>query len=220
MIMVIADIIPRDQVAALRARILALQFQDGGATAGWHAKLVKKNLQADRSDPAYAALNKQVTELITTNTIFRMAVRPKSMTPLLFSRYLDSMTYGAHVDDATLMGLRSDVSFTLALADPNDYDGGELVMETTAGDQGFKLQPGHMIIYPSTTLHRVEPVTRGERVSAVGWIQSQVRDAHKREILYDIEIARRGIFDQQGKTREFDLMSKASANLLRLWTDA
>jgi PKHD-type hydroxylase len=117
------------------------------------------------------------------------------------------------------MGVRSDVSFTLALTKPEDYEGGELVMETTAGEQAFKLPAGHVIAYPSTTLHRVAPVTRGERLAAVGWLQSQLRDPQHRELLYDLDLARRSLFDREGKTREFDLMSKVSANLLRLWAE-
>lgn len=220
MLMVVGNVLTPEQVVQLRERILALKYVDGTTTAGWHAKLVKNNLQADRTQPAYADLNKAVTEAILQNQTVRLAARPKAVTPLLFSRYSGGMTYGTHVDDATIMGIRSDISFTLSLTYPDAYAGGELVMETPGGEQAFKLQPGHMILYPSTTLHRVNPVTMGERVSAVGWMQSMVRDALAREILYDLDVARRSIFDQQGKTREFDMISKASANLLRMWTDA
>lgn len=118
-----------------------------------------------------------------------------------------------------MYGLRSDISFTLFLADPNAYDGGELVMETSSGEQPYKLKAGQMIMYPSWTLHRVTPVTRGERIAAVGWCQSFVRDATQREILYDLDIARRGIFEKDKKSREFDVITKSHANLLRMWTD-
>jgi PKHD-type hydroxylase len=148
-----------------------------------------------------------------------MAARPRHVTPLLFSRYRDGMEYGTHVDDAILHNLRSDISFTLALADPASYDGGELVMESTAGAQAYKLKAGQMIIYPSTTLHRVKPVTKGERVAAVGWCQSYVRDAAQREILYELDLARRAIFEREKKSREFDLLSRCHANLLRMWAD-
>jgi PKHD-type hydroxylase len=219
MLLVVANVVPPEHIAPLRARILALRYVDGAATAGWHAKLVKKNLQADRSDPAFADLNKTVSEAIANNQTVRLAARPKAITPLLFSRYSGGMAYGTHVDDAVIMGIRSDVSFTLSLTDPAQYDGGELVMETPGGEQAFKLAAGQLILYPSTTLHRVNPVTRGERLAAVGWMQSAVRDPNAREILYDLDVARRNIFDAQGKTRDFDLISKASANLLRMWTD-
>jgi PKHD-type hydroxylase len=164
-------------------------------------------------------LNKAVTEAIARHPTFRMAARPRHVTPLLFSRYHDSMEYGTHVDDAVMYNLRSDVSFTLMLADPSTYDGGELVMETTAGERSFKLNAGEMIMYPSTTLHRVTPVTRGERVAAVGWCQSYVRNADQREILYELDIARRAIFEKEQKSREFDVVTRCHANLLRMWAD-
>ena len=117
-------------------------------------------------------------------------------------------------------GIRTDVSFTLFLGDPASYDGGELVMEGTGGEQAYKLDAGSMILYPSGALHRVEPVTRGARLAAVGWAQSLVRDPGKREILFDLDTARRAIFRQQGKTAEFDLISKSTANLMRLWAES
>jgi PKHD-type hydroxylase len=219
MLMQIAAVIVPADLAPIRQRFDALSFVEGTRTAGWHAKLVKNNLQADRQDPGYAALNQTVTDAIMRNMTFRLAAKPKTITLLLFSRYSDGMAYGAHIDDAVMMNLRSDISFTLALSDPSDYDGGELVMETPGGEQDFKLPAGHMIIYPSTTLHRVQPVTRGERKSAVGWIQSQVRHAHHREMLYDLEIARRSMFEKTGKSRDFDLITKVAANLAREWTE-
>jgi PKHD-type hydroxylase len=219
MLLVINDILSGDDVAKLTDKLSALRFVDGAVTAGWHAKLVKNNLQADRQQPEYLPLNKAVTDAILRNGTFRIAARPRHMTPLLFSRYRDAMEYGTHVDDPVMYGLRSDVSFTLFLADPASYEGGELVMETTAGEQAFKPKAGSMFIYPSTTLHRVTPVTKGERVAAVGWCQSYVRDAAKREILYDLDIARRGIFEKDKKSREFDVISRCHANLMRMWAD-
>jgi len=192
---------------------------EGSRTAGWHAKLVKNNEQIDRSHPYYAALNKAVTELIMRNGTFRMAFRPRHITPLLFSRYHDGMEYGTHVDDPIMHNLRSDVSFTLFLSDPQSYAGGELVMESSGGEQAYKLNRGDMIAYPSTTLHRVNPVTSGERMAAVGWSQSYVRDQNQREILWELDVARRGIFEKEKKSREFDVISKAHANLLRMWAD-
>ena len=146
-------------------------------------------------------------------------MRPRHVTPLLFSRYHDGMEYGTHVDDPLMYNLRSDVSFTLFLSDPATYTGGELVMETSGGEQAYKLNRGDMIAYPSTTLHRVNPVTSGERMAAVGWSQSYVRDQNQREILWELDVARRAIFDKEKKSREFDIISKAHANLLRMWAD-
>ncbi len=219
MILVINDVLSADDVAKVTDKLSAMRFVDGTTTAGWHAKLVKNNLQADRQQPEYAPLNKAVTDALLRHPVFRMAARPRHITPLLFSRYRDSMEYGTHVDDPIMYNMRSDISFTLALADASSYDGGELVMETSGGEQSYKLKPGQMIMYPSTTLHRVTPVTKGERVSAVGWCQSYVRDAAQREILYDLDIARRGIFEREKKSRDFDIISRSHANLLRMWMD-
>jgi PKHD-type hydroxylase len=219
MILVISDVLTPDDIAKVADKLNALRFVDGTATAGWHAKLVKNNQQVDRTQIEYQPLNKAVTEAIMRHPMFRMAARPRQVTPLLFSRYRDGMEYGTHVDDPVMQNLRSDVSFTLFLADPKSYDGGELVMETTAGEQAFKPGAGQLIMYPSTTLHRVTPVTKGERLAAVGWCQSYIRDAAKREILYDLDLARRGVFEKEKKSREFDLLSRSHANLLRMWAD-
>lgn len=219
MLLVIPNVLTADNVSQIRTKLGSMKWVDGTATAGWHAKLVKKNLQVDRNTPDYPPLAKAVMDAIMRNPTFRMAARPRQITPLLFSRYFDEMEYGTHVDDPIMYNLRSDISFTLFLTEPKEYDGGELVMETTGGEQSYKPEAGQMIIYPSTTLHRVTPVTRGERWAAVGWCQSQIRDPGQREILYDLDIARRNIFDKSGKTREFDIISKAHANLMRLWAD-
>jgi len=153
---------------------------------------------------------------------FEMAARPKAMKPILFSRYEPGMEYGTHVDNAIMSGrppVRSDLSFTLFLSDPGDYDGGELVIESSAGELPFKLPIGHAILYPSSTLHHVAPVTRGARIAAVSWVQSYVRDPARREMLYDLETARHALFGREGKTREFDLVSKSFVNLLRMWAE-
>ena len=219
MILVIPDVLDADTVSQVRSKLATMKFVDGAETAGEVARKVKNNLQADMSAPDYTQLNHALLPTIANNPLFERACLPMKFTRLRFSRYRDSMAYGAHIDAPMMGEIRSDVSFTLFLTDPKDYDGGELVMETTAGEQTFKPEAGQMIIYPSTTLHRVEPVKRGERVAAVGWCQSQVRDPAQREILYDLDTARRGVFDKQGKTREFDVLSKAHANLMRMWAD-
>ena len=219
MLLIIDNVLSADDIAKVTDRLNALRFVDGTMTAGWHAKLVKNNQQVDRNQPDYPPLNKAVTEAIMRNGTFRMAARPRQLTPLLFSRYCDGMEYGTHVDDPIMYNLRSDVSFTLFLADPSSYEGGELVMETSGGEQAYKPKAGQLIMYPSTTLHRVTPVTKGERIAAVGWCQSYIREAGKREILYDIDITRRAIFEKEKKSREFDVLSRCHANLMRLWAD-
>jgi PKHD-type hydroxylase len=137
----------------------------------------------------------------------------------MISRYKPGKQYGTHIDDALMGGLRTDVSFTLFLAEPESYEGGALVVESAAGEQEFKLAAGSMIVYPSTALHRVEAVAKGERLAAVGWARSFIRGSEQREILFDLENARRDIFDLHGKTPAFDLLSKCSANLLRMWAN-
>ena len=156
---------------------------------------------------------------IRDNPLFRLAVRPKTLTPLILSRYEPGMEYGSHVDDAVMQGLRTDVSFTLFLSDPATYEGGALVIETSAGEDDVKLPPGSLVAYPSTTLHRVAPVKSGVRLAAVGWARSFVRDQAKREFLFDLDTARQRIFASEGKTAEFDLLAKTSANLLRMWAE-
>jgi PKHD-type hydroxylase len=244
MLMCIADVLTADEVARMVAQLGKAQFVDGKLTAGWHAKLVKHNLQAQAgSSSVVPQLQQQVLLALLQHPLFDMAVRPKAIRPALFSRYEPGMSYGTHVDNAVMgdmavsgaavgnaaagnaaMGndggrMRSDVSLTLFLSDPATYTGGELVIESTQGEQAFKLPAGAMIIYPSSTLHRVEPVTQGVRLAAVTWVQSLVRDLADREILFDLDTARKAVFEQYGKTPEFDLLSKSLANLLRKWVD-
>jgi PKHD-type hydroxylase len=173
-----------------------------------------------------ATYAKDLRELVETalrrNALFQSAIQPKIIHSVLFSRYETGMSYGRHVDNA-LMGnqafLRSDVSFTLFLSSPSTYEGGELIIEYSDGDRTYKLEAGSMIVYPSSTLHQVETVTEGVRLAAVGWVQSLVRDANEREILFDLDTARRSIFAKEGKTIEFDLISKSYVNLLRKWAE-
>lgn len=129
------------------------------------------------------------------------------------------MAYGSHVDDALMGGMRTDVSFTLFLSEPDTYDGGALVIETSAGEDDVKLPAGSLVAYASTTLHRVAEVTRGARLAAVGWARSYIRDPAQREVLFDLDTAHQSLFQKSGKTPEFDLLSKTSANLLRMWAE-
>ena len=180
---------------------------------------MKNNRQAEGSDRSIETIRKLVAERILGNDVFRLAVRPKMLSPLLFSRYEKGMHYGSHVDDALMGGMRTDVSFTLFLSDPESYEGGELVIESASGEDAVKLAPGSLLAYPSTTLHHVSPVMRGERLAAVGWARSFVRDGAHREMLFDLDTARRQMFAKDGKTAEYDLVSKSLANLLRMWVE-
>jgi PKHD-type hydroxylase len=215
----IAGVLTDDDLRSVRDALRQTRFVDGKETAGFAARLVKENVQAKASDRALDDVRILVAERILANDIFRVAVRPKQLTPLLFSRYEPGMTYGSHVDDALMQGLRTDVSFTLFLDEPDSYEGGELTIETAAGEDAVKLPAGSLIAYPSTSLHRVEKVTRGERNVVVGWARSFIRDAAQRELLFDLDSARRQIFAHDGKSVEFDLISKSLANLLRMWAE-
>lgn len=198
------------------------KFVDGKSTAGWQAQPVKNNLQLSGDSPIVQELQNVVFQALLRNPLFQMAVRPKIVRPIIFSRYQPGMSYGLHVDNA-LMGdrtlNRSDVSLTLFLNSPSDYEGGELVIDTSLGEQSFKLNAGSMVVYPSSTLHQVKPITTGERFAAITWVQSLVRDPADREILFDLDTVRQLMYKKYGKTPEFDLLSKSHANLLRKWAD-
>lgn len=218
MLITIANVLPPEEIGELSETLARMRFEDGQRTAGWSARLVKRNEQA-RESATLRLLQERLSKAILGNEVFSLAVRPKALTPLLVSRYGAGQEYGAHVDNPLMDGLRTDVSFTLFLAEPEAYDGGELVIETAAGEDAVKLPAGHLVAYPSTTLHRVAPVSRGERLVAVGWAQSYLRDPARRELLFDLETARRALFDREGKTPEFDLLAKSAANLFRMWAE-
>ena len=223
MIICIADVLGADDVARIAAALDRTEFRDGRLTAGWHARLVKRNTQADGSHPQVSKLRAEVDQAIRRHPLFELAVRPARLKPVMFSRYEAGMEYGSHVDDAVMTAdgrpLRTDVSFTLFLSEPEECSGGELVTDSPAGEQVYKLPAGAMVVYPSSTLHRVEPVTAGRRLAAVGWAQSLVRDPARREILFDLDTARRQLFEREGKSAEFDALSKSVANLLRMWAE-
>lgn len=221
MIFTIPDILPPDELNEITAILEQAEFVDGKLTAGWHAKLVKHNQQL-KAGTSTTQLKHKIETALTNNALFQTAIRPQKIHSLLFSRYRSGMSYDRHVDNA-LMGTttvwRSDVSFTLFLNSPGEYQGGELVIEGMQDERSYKLAANSAIIYPSTTLHRVAPVTEGTRLVAVGWVQSLIRDPSDREILFDLETTRRSIFAKMGKTPEFDLISKSIANLLRKWAE-
>ncbi|MCP8937372.1 Fe2+-dependent dioxygenase [Alsobacter sp. SYSU M60028] len=218
MIITIQDVLNTDDLQTIMGVVPQLAYEDGRATAGWAAREVKDNEQASPGR-ALDALRCMISQRILANEVFALAVRPKALTPLIISRYGAGRRYGAHVDDALMNGMRTDVSFTLFLVDPDAYDGGELVIETTSGEESFKLPAGSMVTYPSTTLHRVEPVIRGERCAVVGWARSYVRSPEKRELLFDLDRARRALHEREGPSTEFSLLSKTHANLLRMWAE-
>jgi PKHD-type hydroxylase len=222
MLMCSPDILEPAEVQKIRAAVAESTFSDGRRTAGYRAKRVKNNLQMDRAAPAAKDIGNLVLAALRRNPIFQRAFLPKSLRPPMISRYEVGMDYGLHVDDA-LMGsgprTRSDISLTVFLNDPADYDGGELIMASPFGEQEIKLPAGAAVVYPSSTLHRVAPVTRGERLAAVTWAQSHVRDAARRELLYEVFKMREKLAALDPDGAETDLAFKAHANLLRMWTD-
>jgi len=183
-------------------------------------------LQLTPGMAGHDAPEKAVRAAFTRNLTFQMAVRPRYIHPVIFNRYETGMNYGRHVDEplmsvagASPPQMRSDISFTLFLSDPTVYEGGELIIGSGGVEQSFKLPTGALIAYPSSTIHRVMPLTSGVRLAAIGWVQSEVRDSGQRAILYDLDRVRRGIFGKEGKTEAFDLLTKCHANLLRMWAE-
>lgn len=218
MFIVIGDVLDKHEVAALKEAATKIEFQDGKATAGIYARDVKFNEQAKPSDALEAILEKVRTTL-NGNDIFRSAARPRRFARMLLSRYTPGMEFGLHVDDPIMRGNRTDLSFTLFLSDSDSYEGGGLVVQDNIEERVIRLEAGDMVLYPTSALHRVEAVTSGERVAIVGWITSWVRDPARREVLYDLDIATRAVFDANGKTPAFDRLFKAKSNLYRMWAD-
>ena len=220
MILCIADVLDAAALAEIRATIANGVFVDGVLSSGWASRQVKHNEQLG-AGPALEAAQQRIVATLGANAVFAAAVMPRRFAPPLFARYLPGMTFGSHMDNP-LMGpehLRADVSVTLFLSDPDTYDGGELVMETTGGEAAYKLPAGSAVTYPTTMLHRVEPVTRGTREVAVTWAQSLFRRPDQREILFDLERTARAIFERDGKSEDFDLINKSTSNLRRMWVD-
>ena len=222
MIFGISNTITPEELDFIVSNLNLANFVDGKLTAGWHVQHVKNNTQLKNDSPYSQELRDLVHKSLWRNTAFQMTVYPKAIHSTLFSRYEQGMSYGRHIDNPLMLDpnwLRSDVSLTLFLNSPADYEGGELVLESSQGQKIFKQEAGSIVVYPSSTLHWVEPVKRGVRLVAVSWVQSLIREPSQREILYDLERARRTIFEQQGKTPTFDLITKSHANLLRRWAE-
>lgn len=192
-------------------------FEDGALTAGRIAKRVKKNEQAKPTGLA-ADFTALIEKRLMKNEVFRAAARPKSLIRILLSRYRPGMAYGTHSDDAFMDGVRADLSFTLFLSDPGDYDGGELVIEEPSGERLIKLPAGSLVLYPSNTLHRVAEVTKGERRAAAGWVRSLVRGTEERETLFDVALALRQA-EATGNEALINRLLKIQGTLLRRWGD-
>lgn len=214
---VVEEILGRSEVLVLREALDAARFVDGRATAGAAAISVKHNEQARGDDPAVIASARRVRLALEGHPVMRRLVRPVRWSSLMFSRYGPGQQYGLHADNAGMYAvdgwpLRTDVSFTIFLSDPETYKGGELFIEDGAGGRAFRPPAGSAVIYPTGLLHRVMPVTAGIRLACVGWVQSLVRRPDQREILFDLE----GLRDQASGEASLRL-DKTIGNLLRMW---
>ena len=223
MVICIENLIDSATLARLRGWLSDAIFEDGRATAGGNAAKVKHNEQVssdpDCPEPKLKEMQDLVANLLWDNGLFYAAAQPKEILSPLFSRYTAGKSYGLHMDNAIMGDMRIDLSLTLFLSDPTDYDGGELIIYFPTGERSVKLAAGSAVLYPTTALHRVAEVTRGQRLVVVTWMRSLVRDAAKREILLDLQTAHRRLADLLGKTPEIDMISKTHTNLLRRWVD-
>jgi PKHD-type hydroxylase len=217
MFLPIADVLSPAEVVAIVESLNEQSFVSGKSTAGGHAQAVKENEQA--LEKAARPVLAKVEQTLLANPVFMAAARPKLFVKTMISRYRRDMEYGLHVDEPMMNGVRTDLSFTLFLSEPEDCEGGELVIEGYDGDRGFKLPSGSLILYPSSTLHRVAPVASGERLAVVGWVRSLVRNTEDRELLFDLENALAELRKQAADRAILDTLYKVRANLLRKWVE-
>lgn len=212
------------EIADMRAALLAADWQDGRATAGHRAQEVKRNFQLPLDHPLARQLGDAILARLGTTPLFVAATLPLRVLPPRFNRYEGGGTYGNHVDNAifpmpgTQLHLRSDVSATLFLSDPDEYDGGALVIEDSFGAHEVKLPAGHLITYPGSSLHRVTPVTRGTRIAAFFWTQSLVVSAERRRTLFELDGAIQALTADHAQHRSIDALTNVYHNLLRQWS--
>jgi PKHD-type hydroxylase len=223
MISCISDVLTLEEIKKLREEAALLPFVPGAETAGGRARRVKNNEQISQKAEERKVLHEIVIGALMRNKDFNRAALPKRVRPPLISRYRQGMAYGQHVDNA-LMGPkhsreRSDVSVTVFISDINEYDGGELIIHGSFGMQEVKLPSGSVVVYPSSSLHEVAEVTRGERLVAVTWVQSYVRDDRQREILASLSEVKDKLNAIAPDANETDLAHHVHANLLRMWAE-
>ena len=224
MLLQIPDVLTQAQVAHARQLLDQTEWVDGRVTAGHQSARVKDNRQLPEDHPVARELGELIMTALGRNPLFLSAALPLRVFPPLFNRYGGGQSFGNHVDNAVRQAtsgarLRTDLSATLFLAEPDEYDGGELVVEDTYGVHSVKLQAGHMVLYPSTSLHHVTPVTRGARVASFFWVQSMVREDGERTLLFDLDTAiQRLILDLPDHPAAVQLTA-VYHNLLRRWAD-
>ena len=222
MILPIPNFLKESEVRSLRDIASTGQFVDGSTTGGRAGHAIKRNEQLQFTPDQLAAINKMIQGAIQRSAALQVFAWPRRVNTPLISRYGPGMEYGGHIDNPILFSrdgepLRSDVSMTVFLSDPGDYDGGELDLETPFGPQIVKLPAGHAFAYPTTMYHRVTPVTRGTRLAAVTWIQSLVKEPERRQILYDLAQARQAV--QENRPGGGKHLHQAFSNLVKLWSE-
>jgi PKHD-type hydroxylase len=225
MLLTIPDVLPPDLVAQARKKLDTAEWVDGRVTAGYQSAMAKNNLQIPEGNPVAQVLGEQILQALGQNPLFVSAALPMKVFPPLFNRYSGGHSFGTHVDNAirhvkgTSHRVRSDLSATLFFSAPEEYDGGELVIEDTYGVHTVKLPAGHMVLYPSSSLHNVLPITRGTRTSSFFWIQSMVRDDGARTLLFDLDgVAQRISAEQPNSALAVKAMG-IYHNLLRRWAE-
>jgi PKHD-type hydroxylase len=210
-------------VARVREFMGRADFVDGKPTAGNLGRAVKENEELDRATPAKREIDALIVETLQRNLMFETAARPKKFTQPIYSRYRPGMQYGRHMDNP-VMGhgdgrLRIDMSITIFLSEPESYEGGELVVETEYGPKEAKLPAGDAILYPTVYYHEVRPVTKGERLAAVMWIQSLVKEPFQRNLLYELSVVADWLHKQHPESGPDKQLVKVQMNLLRLWAE-
>ena len=227
MLLQIPQVLDAGALRQARELLAAAAWVDGRNTAGPQAAQAKRNQQLDPATPAAQALRALVLQALDGHPLFFSAALPKRVLPPQFNRYEgDANHYGDHVDQAIRYGgepgqrVRTDLSCTLFLSDPADYDGGELVIEHSFGQQRVKLAAGDLVLYPGTSVHRVEPVTRGARLASFFWIESMVRRDDQRQLLFDMDMALMRLRGTHGESPETVRLTGTYHNLLRMWADS
>ena len=223
MLLQIPKVLSKDKLTVIQAILAKSQFIDGKLSAGMAAERVKNNEEIAGDAREIQQLNNLVMGSLVQHPVYQSATLPIKIASPFYARYRPGMTYGDHVDDP-VMGpaqgrYRSDVSTTVFLNEPDSYEGGELVIRTSFGDQQIKLPAGYAVVYPSSSLHHVAEVTQGERLVAVTWAQSMVRDAAKRELLYELNQARENLLKQRPEEDATKRVDVAYVNLIRMWAE-
>ncbi len=226
MLLQIPKVLAAEQVARIRSRIDAAKWVDGNVTSGHQSAQAKYNEQLPEESVEGREVGEEIRVALGRSPLFFSAALPRQIYPPLFNRYQGNMNFGNHVDTAirvhppTGRRIRSDISATLFLTPPEDYDGGELLVEDTYGVQSVKLPAGDMVLYPATSLHRVSPVTRGSRVSSFFWVESMVREDAQRSLLFDMDMAIVRLSRDTPNHQSLVTLTGCYHNLLRMWADA